>query len=238
MDEALRVAVVEDEPQYRERLEALAKCYGKKRQITVTVDLFENGFAFLSQYEAGYDAVFMDILMPHMDGMETARRLRKLDEEVPIIFATTVAQYAIQGYEVWALGFMLKPVSYEEFEIKMDRIRRNSRRGSPVTYPIAQDGRLTVVPLREIRYVEVMNHSLIFHTGSGCFTVSGQLTNLENDSRFSRFAKCSPSHLVNCAWVTEVGADTITVDGSALPLSRRRRKGFLQEMARILGGNC
>ncbi len=236
MHKTIRIAVVDDETVHRGAMEALARRYGKARGVDVRLELYENGFQFLSQYDAAFDAVFLDILMPHMDGMETARRLRKLDEDVPLIFATTVAQYALQGYEVGAMGYMLKPVSYEEFEIKLDKIRRSTTARAQQTYPITQGGKLQMIPVRTIRYVEVSNHSLVFHGEGQVFTVGGQLNALEQDPRFAGFTKSSASHLVNCSWVTEVDSDSVRVDGEAVPLSRRRRKGFLQEMARILGG--
>lgn len=231
-----RIAIAEDDPACRKQFCALAQQYEARHSLALAVDCFESGFALLEQYHGGYDAVFLDILMPHMDGLETAHRLRDVDEDVPILFVTTVAQYAIRGYEVCAMGFMIKPVSYEEFELKMNRVLRQSAHHRPSIYPINQGGMVKLVSVTEIQYVEIYNHSLIFHTRDGAYTAYGQLKTLEQDERFVRFAKSSPSHLVNCGWVSEVGADSVTVAGAVLPLSRRRRKTFLEQMARIVGG--
>ncbi len=233
----LRIAIVEDQRQYEQSLRNLAGQFARRRGIEVEISSFSDGFAFLEWYAGNCDAVLMDILMPNMDGLETARRLREVDEDVPLIFITTVAQYAIRGYEVSAMGFMIKPVAYEELEMKLDKVLRLAQRRSALTWPITEDGVLRLLDVRSIQYVEVYNHSLIFHTAQGDHTVYGQLKALEADPRFAAFAKCSSSHLVNCAWVTEVGADALTAAGHTLPLSRRRRKAFLEKMTRVLGGS-
>jgi len=232
----LRVAVVEDEARYSDALCGYIRRYGECRKLEVRADCFESGLGFLDRYAGGYDAVFLDILMPGIDGLETAHRLRDLDDEVDIIFVTTVAQYAIRGYEVGAIGFMVKPVNYEEVEQKLDKVLRRSRGSRGATYPIPWEGRHKLLPVRAIQYVEVYNHSLVFHTAEGDHTVYGQLKALEGDGRFAAFAKCSASCLVNCAWVSEIGADTLVAGGHTLPLSRRRRKPFLEQMARVIGG--
>ena len=77
---------------------------------------------------------------------------------------------------------------------------------------------------------------MIYHTASGNITVHGQLKDLEADSRFGRFAKCNSCYLVNCEQVTQVHPDHVSVGGDRLPISRRRKKGFMSRLAEVLGG--
>jgi len=232
----LRLAVVEDDDRQAQVLTEYAARYGKERQIEVVCDRFQNGLLFLEAYRGNYDAILLDIAMPLMDGMECAKRLRTLDEQVPIIFITSMAQYAIKGYEVEAMAFMIKPVSYGEFGMKMDRIVRRLHTRQAATYAIPQKDGTKVVDVSDIYYVEVLSHNLIFHTRTGVFETYGKLGALEKDTRFSGFIKPSPSHLVNCSHIANIGKDTLEVGGDTVPLSRRRRKECLEKLARVIGG--
>ena len=232
----LRIAIVEDEDSYRKILAHFCATFSEEKGEEVTSVCFQDGFRFLETYRGNFDAVLMDICMPLMDGMECARKLRQLDEHVPIIFITNMAQYAIRGYEVEAMGFMLKPVQYEEFVMKLERIQRRLRSRAVCPYAIMQKNGTRVVDIQNIQYVEVLNHDLIFHTRDGVFQTYGKLSALAEDSRFSGFIKVSQSHLVNCAYVENIGKTTLEVAGDQVPLSRRRRTECLEKMARIMGG--
>ena len=93
------------------------------------------------------------------------------------------------------------------------------------------------IDLRDLRYVEVFNHSLIYHTTGGDFEAYGKLSSLEEDPRFHRFVRISPSHLVNCAMITSVQDDSLLLEDVRLPISRRRRKECLEKMASVFGGS-
>ena len=108
-----RIAIVEDDALSAKLLFSYIKKYEQETNGEFEAIIFENGYKFLENYKSGaYEIIFMDINMPHLSGIETAIDLRKLDESVALIFVTNLAQYAINGYEVSALDFMLKPVSY------------------------------------------------------------------------------------------------------------------------------
>ena len=232
----MRIAIVEDEESFQKRLIHYCEIYASEKGEKTSPVCFSNGMGFLESFRGNFDLVLMDISMPHMDGMECARRLRERDEQVPIIFITSMAQYAIRGYEVEAMGFMIKPVQYEEFVMKLERVRRRLQASAIRPYAIIQKNDTRVVDIRSIYYVEVLNHNLIFHTQDGAFQTYGKLGALEEDSRFSGFVKVSASHLVNCAFVGNIGKTTLEVAGDQIPLSRRRRKECLEKMARIIGG--
>ena len=120
----LRVAVAEDNPKDRERLLSFLKKYGEEKDVQIEVAEYTDGSELLDQYRPCYDVIFLDVEMPQMDGMKAAEKIRETDEEVILIFITNMAKYAIRGYEVQALDYVLKPVKYEAFTVKMDKVKR------------------------------------------------------------------------------------------------------------------
>lgn len=234
----LRIAIVEDVEASAQTLAGFCARYGAETDTEITTDCFDNPIVFLQKYRGEFDVVFMDIRMPQMNGMECARRLRECDSNVILCFVTTMARYAIQGYEVGAMDFIIKPVSYDEFSMKMNRIIRVRKKQASATILISSRNEIRKIDIRDLYYVEVYNHSLIYHTGDGDFEAYGKLSSLEADDRFRCFIRVSQSYLVNCTLVTSVQESSLTVKDVQIPISRRRRKECLEKMAAILGGIC
>lgn len=125
----IKIAIVEDEDIYvstlMQYLEEFEKSIGETLEITV----YRDGDGIIADYKAQYDIILMDIGMRFVDGMTAAEEIREIDSEVIIIFITNMTQYAIRGYEVDALDYILKPVSYFSFSQKLGRaIYRMKRR--------------------------------------------------------------------------------------------------------------
>lgn len=113
----LRCAIVEDTAQELEHLQNGLKRYSAERALPLNVTAFGNAADFLEHYCADYDIVFMDIELPGLNGMEAAHRLREIDRQVILIFVTNMAQYAVKGYEVDALDYIIKPAQYGPLSI-------------------------------------------------------------------------------------------------------------------------
>ena len=103
----IRIAIVEDEQLFREKILRYLHRYEEKNKQSFSIKTFENGMQFLTDYRPEYDIIFMDIEMPYLSGMETAKRIRKVDSRTAIAFITNMANYAVQGYEVEAIDFIV-----------------------------------------------------------------------------------------------------------------------------------
>ena len=118
------IAIVEDERTFSEQLQEFLKEYQEEKNIKFKISVFKDGAEILEEYKQIYDIILLDIEMPEINGMETARRIRKTDAEVVLMFITNMASYAIHGYEVGALDFIMKPLTYYTFSVKLTRALR------------------------------------------------------------------------------------------------------------------
>ena len=117
----LRVAVVDDDERDAGRVEELLGRYFEGDTERFLLARLADGEDLLRDYKSSYDLVFLDIEMERMDGLTCARRLRRIDREVQLVFTTNMAQYAASGYDVGALGYLVKPLRYYSFALAMRR---------------------------------------------------------------------------------------------------------------------
>ena len=230
-----RIAIVDDLPEARDRLEDYLRRYASQRKLALEISAFDSGESFLEALGKGFDIVLLDIEMEGIDGMETARRLRERDERICLLFVTYMTHYAVQGYGVRALDFLVKPVSFENFSMKMDRAvtaAERARKKEIIVSTAEGDRRL---PIDELYYVEVMNHTLIYHTKSGALSVRGPIRDCEERLAPYDFARCNKSYLVNMNHVTEIRRSEIRVGGTLLPIGSTRRQAFLKQLTEFMG---
>ena len=205
-----RIAIVEDEAAVREQLAGYVQRYTRQYGTQFEVTMFTDGVEILEDYRPVYDIIFLDVEMQHLDGMETARRIRELDSDVLLIFITNMAQYAIKGYAVGALDYVLKPV--------------------PV------DGGMRRLDAATIYYIESEGHRVHFYTEDGDFSAPGALKVLEEKLAGRLFARRNSGYLVNLAQVSGVQQNTVQVGPHALQISRPKRRAFLAALADYIGG--
>lgn len=232
-----RVCIVEDDEQASDKLSSFIREYGKKHEdCEFTITCFKDVLSFLDEFSGNFDFIFMDIELPILNGMETVRRIREKDETVIVIFVTNMAQYAVKGYEVNALDFIVKPVQYESFSMKMDRAigRFDSTRGQELWIGAGSNRRRLRVS--QIKYIEVAHHCVMYHTTEGDYSAYDQLYNVQAALADAPFALCNRCFLVNLAYVTAVEEYSVVVAGETLQISRSKKKSFLLRLNEFLGG--
>lgn len=230
-----KIAVVEDTPEDRERMLSFLSRYGEAAGTAFSVRTFSDGASFLAGFDEGFDVVLMDIDMPGMNGMETAQRLREKNDDVCLLFVTYLSNYAIQGYGVHALDFLVKPFDYEALSQKLARALTAVDKSPKREITLNTTDGVRRVRLDALSYVEVMNHTLAFHTAQGIFSSRGSIRTVEHRLAPYDFARCSNSFLVNLRRVTELRGNEIVVDGTPIPIGRTKRKAFLNRLTEFFG---
>lgn len=232
----IQVAIVEDEAESRARIKECLAFLEETENMAFSVSEFSTGTAFLGSYSQDYDIVFMDIEMPGMDGMECARALRKMDTSVVLIFVTNLAQFAITGYEVEALDFILKPINKYSFAMKVKRaVARTSKRHDEFI-AVKTEGETRSVRIASIKYLEVTGHYVVYHTTEGDITEYITLKDVYGKINRSYFVYASRSFLVNLRYVTAVNRETVSLGEDEVLISRPQRRAFLAAVSDYMGG--
>lgn len=232
----MRIAVVDDEQEQRTQLEDCLRRYGQETGTGLDVVQFGDAQEFLRQDPGGFDVVLLDIQMPGLDGMTVARQLRARNQRLVLIFVTNMAQFAIEGYAVDAMDFILKPVSYYRLAATLTKARSRLQTDTGVVLVLhTKDGTYRLDSAR-VHYIEMFNHHTIFHTEDGVFDTTGSLKKLEEQLAGQSFARCNNGYLVNLRYVRGVEGSDVVVGGDRLLISRTRRKAFLQRLSEFFGG--
>ena len=233
MNDVVKVAIVEDEKECALRLNKFIEKYGESSELNFEISLFSNGEKFLNS-DKKFDVVFMDIEMPGSNGLVVVKSLREKDPDVLVVFCTNLAQYAVNGYEVAAFDFIVKPVTYYSFRLKFDRVAAclKNRKKKEVWVSSRQGKKLIVE--NKLKYVEIMRHTLIYHTVDGNVMGTGTLKSVAETFSLPSFAFCNQCFLVNLSFVTEIRGNIVIVDGDELTISAPKKKEFVRALNTFL----
>lgn len=230
----IHIAIVEDEKEFEKMLLDYIQRYMSETHTMIQTDTFHDGMSFLDEYSGKYQIVFMDIAMPNMNGMDTAQRLRNVDASVGLIFITSLAKYAIRGYEVAALDFIVKPVSYELFKIRLEKAIVRNR----VTdyYTLKTPNGLRKIKYDNLVYIESSKHYLYFHMTAETSRMRGTMRDVGAAFEQRGFAFISGSFLVNLSYVDELHGSSITAGGETLNVARAYKTKFRERLTEYMGG--
>lgn len=234
----VNIAIVEDEDRAIDNLKYALARYENEAGIEFRISVFKDAELFLTNYKPVYDIVFMDIMLPGMDGMRAAQRMRKFDENVKLIFLTSMAQFAIKGYEVSAVDFIVKPFRYFDLKMRLDRVCRALKDRQPFV-KISVPGGMKSVNVGDIYYIESSGHQLIYHTRDGEFTVrGGPIKQLSEEMEAYGFARCGVSYLVNLSHCNQVDGNEVTVGPDKLRITRGKKKEFVDRLEAYFNGGA
>lgn len=229
------IAIVDDDVYFTQALLAYLQRFQKEEATQFHVKVFYNGVNFITDYRNNFDIVFMDIEMPKFNGLETAKELRTLDENVCLIFITNIAQYAINGYEVNALDFIVKPVSYFNFALKLKKAIQCAGKNIQEKIMLNLKYETKSVKIKDISYIEIVKHYLWYHIGNQVYQVRGTIGAIEEKLKPYGFARCNNCYLINLRYITSFCGNSVFVGGTELPISRPRKKQFIDDLTMFLG---
>ena len=225
----IKIAIVEDDKNASDRLVLYLERFSTETGYTFAIDKYFDAKSFLDAH-IDVDIVFMDIELPDGNGMDIVRTLRTVNKTVLVIFVTNLAQYAVKGYEVRAFDFVVKPIAYHNFALKiqsaLDSIKTNKSVDIWITN---KDGRVKLNST-DITYVEVMKHYVTYHTLTDSYVALGSISEVASALRNAPFAFCNRCYLVNLKYVTQIKQMFVVVGGETLQISRQKRVAFLKEL--------
>ncbi|WP_300784369.1 LytTR family DNA-binding domain-containing protein [uncultured Acetatifactor sp.] len=220
--EELKLALCEDDKEEQERLICLAQA----GQVPVSVTAFENGEAFLKDYQPGrFDMVLMDIYMGGISGVETVRRLREQEPDLPVAFVTSSQDHALDGYRLKVAKYIEKPVTQEDMD---GAIALAAQWREQAAVEVILQGKKLSLPVNRLVFVEQRAHYLLFwFEGGGTRQAKGRLDELEPQLAGFPFFRSHKSYLASLAHVADIDQELLMFrmkDGQGVYIRRDRLK--------------
>lgn len=234
-----KITILEDEEFHANNLLTFLKQFKQEHPpFHYTAKHYSQPIELLSEYQCDTDLIFIDINLPDIKGIEVAQRIRDIDQQVMIIFVTSLTQYAIEGYSVRAFDYILKPLSYTLFSRKLERaIQILAAKEDNLYINVRTKNGCIRLASDSILYIEILNHDVTLHTDQGTITHWGSLSKYENLLQNAHFARCSSCYLVNLKFIQHIDQDYVEVANQRLAISKSKKKSFLAALAQYKGGS-
>jgi len=230
------IAICDDEQDFVTELEEMIQKYVGETGIEIRTTKFKNGLKLIECNKIELDLIFLDIQMDTINGLETAKRLREKDEKVSIIFLTSLAKYALAGYEYRAWNYIIKPITYVRLKNELDKWLKNYKRDDKKYILVHNGDGQQRVDLNTLQYLETYNRNVLLHTDKGEIISYKKMKELEAELEEDHFLRCHSSYLVNLFFVKRVGKLELELtNGERLPISQPKRKLVMEKLADYWG---
>lgn len=234
----IQIAIVEDEVRNAQLLQQFVGRYQKENGGEFHTTHFSDGKEFIEQLGQEWKLVLLDIEMPNINGIETAKQIRKVDKEVRIVFVTNISEYILDGYLYDASNYILKPLNYHEFYLKIGKLLELFKKKMNENIVVSNRSQWTKIPLQNILYFESQGHRIIIHTFDGNVesTTAGSLEEYEERLRQKGFYRCYKCYLVNLRNVVDIQEFCVLKDGTQLEIGRGKKKEFRRTLMNYVMG--
>ncbi|MDE5937119.1 MAG: LytTR family DNA-binding domain-containing protein [Ruminococcus sp.] len=232
-----KIAICDDEKIVCDKIKSYLDEISQKLDETFIIDIFYSAEQMLSELSSDTDIILLDIKMNKLTGIEAAKKIREKNERVYIIFITIMTEYALEGYEVHAFGFIKKPVCYAPLERYMtESIRRLSTRRNDLITINNKSGAVTIYS-SQIIFIEAYRHNIVLVTTKDKISISTPLAELEKLLASKGFFRTHKSYLVNMRHIKSIENSLLVMsDGSSALLSKHRKKKFMESFIGFSGG--
>ena len=225
------IAWVEDSPETKDLAISFLRRYESEKHLSFDAHFYSDAEDFLTHYDHQFQAVFMDVLLGEgkLDGMSAAAKLREIDDDVPLLFVTNMAKLVYKGYEVKAFDYILKPVTYPQFVMKMDRLMHEIEKRQENNIVINTRSGVAVIDVKKLVYIEVVSHKITYHTTDRTIEVNDTLKNCIKTFAPYHFMQCNKCYLINPSFVRRIENYNLYIGDEVLLISHPRKKEFTEQ---------
>ena len=229
------IIIVEDNKQDSDKLSEYIHQFFNNINEDISIKTFVDGLDMLDHYMGNEDIIFLDMDLPHINGLELAKRIRKVDSLVTIIFVSNLVKFALKGYEVDALDYIIKPFKYNNIEHILQRALKVKNYNNESIILKLNSSTNVVCDINTIYYIEKEGNYLIFHTSKEDYKVRGNINEYEKILPKWLFSFSIKGILINLSYVEKTTQDSVIVNNVNLPLARQRKKEFIEDLFTYFG---
>lgn len=238
MLDKINIAICDDEKVQVELLEKYVKSWAEKNNIIANIEAFYSGeaFEFSWSMDKKYDILLLDIEMAELNGVELAKKIRKEDDLLNIIFITAIPDYIGEGYNVDAINYLLKPISeiklYECLNKAMEKMPKEEK-----AILIDVEGEIVRIKQDNIIYIEAFSHYIDVNTIDEKYSTRKNIGVIERELEENSFIRCHRSYIVGLRHIKKIGKTNIELDnGDIIPVSRREYSNTNKAFIRYFRG--
>lgn len=233
----ISVAIIEDSQEDYASLKRVLDKYSAEHEISFEVSHYGSAENFFDRdrFKKPVDILFLDIELPGINGISAAKKFREFNEEAVLIFVTNMRKFAIKGYEVGAMNYILKPINYYSFVMTLDKAVKSISGKKSEIIRIKTNSGFKVVDCNKIMYIDIMGHDVRFITTDEEIRTYGTLNEWEEKLSDLSFARCSSSAIVNFRYVEGIHGDYVSVGGTEIHIGRVKKKDFVKRLSNYYG---
>ena len=217
----MKIAMCEDERVFSNRLAEYINEWGKEKGVFLEIFAYENAKQFLDDWSESenYDIILLDIKMDDINGVELAHIIRETNPNVPIVFVTNMKEFAVAGYKVRAMHYLVKPIEKADLFECLDRINQSA--GIKKYFLFGDLEKTLRIPHEDIIYISMYSHTATMVTAAKKYEFRKTISQILEELDDSLFVKCHRSYIINMQHIKSISAnDAMMLNGDKVALSR------------------